>query len=445
MTIRFDDALPQFVGALAGWLDAEALRSGVVVRDVLGRLAFTTRDAIEDEDLTRLEAEVRRAVGAYARPRGAVASGVLEDGVIAAILDDPAAIPWFVREWEVRLIDRRLSGGDWLTPASPNADGSGPPVVVFASMKGGVGRTTSLVVSALDLTDSGHRVLVLDLDLEAPGLGVMLLDDDERPEFGALDALVERKIGLLDDLLVADLVAPSPLGGGGLLVCPALGRRSVANPANVLSKIGRVYGEASTPEGAAVTVMGQVAELVQALARVHKPDAILVDARAGLHELTAAAILGLGSEVLLFGLDEPQTWHAYRILLAQLAAASPDRSWSDALTAVQGRAPVSADARDAFRARWRAMVNEAQSNAAGAAAAAPETSSNRALPSDEYEWMDNSSALESVDELTVLAVLHDPRFVGFSPLENDDHVHAGLRAATFGELVRHVRNVVGVA
>lgn len=443
MTVRFDDALPLFVGILTERLGADAVQAGVFIRDVLGRLAFTAPHRLDDALLAALEAEVQGRLRPYARPRGAVASGQRADGAAAAILEHPAAIQTVVAGQVLRLIEHRLSGSDWLTPAAPSA--GGPPVVVFASMKGGVGRTTSLVVSALDLADAGHRVLVLDLDLEAPGLGVMLLSEDALPEFGALDALVERKLGPLDDQLVQGLVAPSPLGGGGLLVCPVLGRSSMEHPVNVLSKIGRVYGEASGPGGAAITVLGQVAELVQALARVHNPGVILVDARAGLHELTAAAILGLGSEVLLFGLDEPQTWHAYRILLAQLAAAAPGGSWSEALTAVQGRAPVHADAREAFRARWRGLVAEAQANAAGATVAAADATAEPALPSDQYEWTDASEPLAVVDEQTVLAVLNDARFAGFSPLEIGDQVQAELRRAAFGELVSHVRTVVGAA
>ena len=42
-------------------------------------------------------------------------------------------------------------------------------------------------------------------------------------------------------------------------------------------------------------------------------DVILVDARAGLHETTAAAILAIGGDVLLFGLDHPQTFLGYKL------------------------------------------------------------------------------------------------------------------------------------
>src|SRR5438105_10368904 len=42
--------------------------------------------------------------------------------------------------------------------------------VTFYSYKGGVGRTLSLVNSAALLAQQGRRVLLVDFDLEAPGL-----------------------------------------------------------------------------------------------------------------------------------------------------------------------------------------------------------------------------------------------------------------------------------
>src|SRR5215831_10373685 len=43
-------------------------------------------------------------------------------------------------------------------------------VVTFYSYKGGVGRTTLLVNTAFERASRGHRVVIWDLDLEAPGL-----------------------------------------------------------------------------------------------------------------------------------------------------------------------------------------------------------------------------------------------------------------------------------
>ncbi len=53
-------------------------------------------------------------------------------------------------------------------------------VVSFYSYKGGVGRTVSLLNTAWHLAEQGRRVVLLDLDLEAPGLGSARLKSSSR-------------------------------------------------------------------------------------------------------------------------------------------------------------------------------------------------------------------------------------------------------------------------
>ena len=43
-------------------------------------------------------------------------------------------------------------------------------IVTFYSFKGGVGRTLALVNIGIELAQTGKRVLLVDFDLEAPGL-----------------------------------------------------------------------------------------------------------------------------------------------------------------------------------------------------------------------------------------------------------------------------------
>ncbi len=167
---------------------------------------------------------------------------------------------------------------------------------------------------------------------------------DTLPEFGIIDALVENGLSGLDEGFYADLVGPSVLAsrGGRIDVIPALGRRSLENPANVLAKIARAYVEDVRPDGTVATILDQVRNIIDHLAQPTRYDAVLVDARAGLHETTASALLGLGAEILLFGLDEPQTFQGYAVMLAHLAHFAPRGAsapeWVERLTMVQGKA-----------------------------------------------------------------------------------------------------------
>src|SRR5580704_13816247 len=49
-----------------------------------------------------------------------------------------------------------------------------PHIVGFYSFKGGVGRTLAIVNVAYLMARRGRNVLLIDMDLEAPGLGVFL-------------------------------------------------------------------------------------------------------------------------------------------------------------------------------------------------------------------------------------------------------------------------------
>lgn len=60
-------------------------------------------------------------------------------------------------------------------------------VTTFYSFKGGVGRTMALANVAVDLARRGKRVLVVDFDLEAPGLDTFALPRPDGPKLGVVD------------------------------------------------------------------------------------------------------------------------------------------------------------------------------------------------------------------------------------------------------------------
>lgn len=60
-------------------------------------------------------------------------------------------------------------------------------ISTFYSFKGGVGRTMALVNVAVDLARRGKRVLVVDFDLEAPGLDTFDLPRPDGPTLGVVD------------------------------------------------------------------------------------------------------------------------------------------------------------------------------------------------------------------------------------------------------------------
>lgn len=238
MPIRFDDSLPALSLVIMEQLGPDMLERGVVLRDASGRLAFFAPDPLDSTTKERVAQRLRDALGSYARFDRVVAN--CNDFGASTVLCDATALPVLIGASRTRLLDRRMVGADWLRAPAPMS--AQPRRFVFASLKGGVGRSTGLAVAAVALASRGLRVLAIDLDMEAPGLGPMLLDPGTLPEFGVLDALVENGLSGLDNAFLADLVGPSALAGGRgrIDVIPVLGRRSLENPADVLAKIAPI-------------------------------------------------------------------------------------------------------------------------------------------------------------------------------------------------------------
>ena len=111
--------------------------------------------------------------------------------------------------------NKRLSLCDWLPDKMY--------VTTFYSFKGGVGRTMALVNAAVELANTGRRVLVVDFDLEAPGLDSFDILHSETQVPGIVD-FVSEYIASGQAPEVAHFISKSPsIGekGGGLWIMPS--------------------------------------------------------------------------------------------------------------------------------------------------------------------------------------------------------------------------------
>jgi hypothetical protein len=209
----------------------------------------------------------------------------------------------------LKLLDREPQNGDWLRPAELIP---GVNAVTFFGLKGGVGRSTALILVALRLAQQGRKVLAVDLDLESPGLTSILLPQDRLPPSGLIDWFVESAVGQADTDLAKAMLAPSPLAqdtSGAVLVAPAFGR----GESDYLAKLARAYLDQPGPERPKDFAL-LLREGLTALATESGADVLLLDSRAGLHDIAASAVVRLGAQALLFATDAAQTWRAYRLL-----------------------------------------------------------------------------------------------------------------------------------
>ncbi|MEE8525689.1 MAG: AAA family ATPase [Thermoanaerobaculia bacterium] len=298
----------------------------VLVRDLYGkiRLALDDREMPDRETRApdaprreKLAAELHAKLGAWSPGAGSIlllASRLFVPAEIFGTADALRANPEKLEEHDYKILDRSIIGADWLRqPFAPP-----PPErrrLTLFGIKGGVGRSTAAVVLAWRLAQRGHRTLVVDLDLESPGVGTTLLPADRAPDFGLVDWLVEDAVGQADAALLEAMVAPSPLGDGGseLWVVPAGGRSR--DDYSYLPKLARAYAELGAGDEERVRPFGErLHDLICRLEEELRPEVVLLDSRAGLHDIAALSVTRMRATSLLFAVDSPQTWHAYRAL-----------------------------------------------------------------------------------------------------------------------------------
>lgn len=382
--ITFDRALPALVRVCEQTPGFEELRGACVVRDLRGRLRLVidpdparrdldpTGSRPDVGSLTRaLHAELGEyfapPIWSTAEPReaGRVARAVLEHPASerwAASYDDPvsgqeavpARVPW-------RKHERRVSKDAWLDSSlarPPWELGKGPGIATFYSFKGGVGRTTALVSCAWQLARAGKRVVVIDLDLEAPGLGPLLGADRPR---GAVDFL-------------ADHLAT---GNGGFegLTTPAVALDEDGERVRVITA-GRLQGGyleklarldyAATTSTAGTADESPVERALRALlfaCRSERPDFILIDARAGLHDLAGMSLHRLAHVDVLVTRASEQAQQGFDLTLDALARRKGRGNLSclvvHAMAQVEGTPEAIAEERDVLGRTFQSFARSA--------------------------------------------------------------------------------------
>ena len=311
----FDHILPKVAAILSDHVDALRVMGQILVnRDLNGRVRLVVNDICRSQPDTVqvLQVIANKMHDALGRHAYAPERAVLYEPDVNAVV---AGLPTYPLELEknlplegVRVVDRLATESNW---ASISPESNGVSRVVFFSIKGGVGRSTALAATAWSLAQAGKRVLVLDMDLESPGLSSALLPSDRRPKFGIADWLVEDLVGN-GDAVITDMWATSTLARDGeIWVVPAHGR----DPGEYVSKLGRVWMSTVQPNGIRNNWSQRLQRLIEKLEDLHQPDVILIDSRAGIDEVASSCVTDLGAGlVLLFAIDGEQTWSGYSIL-----------------------------------------------------------------------------------------------------------------------------------
>lgn len=317
-SLRFDQVIPTTKEILDKYFGSCAFET-TIVRDSFGALTIVLPDdALADTSAwNELALQLHQSLGIYSPGEGQVLLSQRDLIDASDIMESPdrVRLPDVPNTW---LVDRLQTNQDWLR--EPLVQRPPLPTAVAFSIKGGVGRTTAFALWAWSLARAGKKVVLVDLDLESPGVAGLLLSKDRMPDYGLVDWLVEALNGQADEALLRDCLVDCELASntpGRIQILPAFGTKT----SEYVNKLGRVYMPTFAPEsGKFLGLAERLLMLLEQLSNLSdKPDLVMLDSRAGLHDIGSAAVTRLGAEVFMFARDDYQSWQAYQQLFEQLS------------------------------------------------------------------------------------------------------------------------------
>lgn len=281
----------------------------ILLRDIYGRISviIQTKKSNKHKSLAK---KLFNLLGNFAYSEDSIFIYSEELIAIDSLIKSPDKILIQGTSHPIYLLDKQITGQDWLR--QPIDEAPHPPRVTLFGIKGGVGRSTALAIWSWYLAKQGKKVLVIDLDLESPGIGQILMPHERAADFGVVDWLVEEAVGQADEWLLRDMVVTSPLSEsteGTVRVVSAAGGKEQ----DYIAKLSRVYMDINQ-DGKILDFAHRLSKLFQNLETQEKPDIVLLDSRAGIHDIAAIAITRLTNMAFLFAVNTPQTWQAYRFL-----------------------------------------------------------------------------------------------------------------------------------
>jgi len=172
--------------------------------------------------------------------------------------------------------------------------------VTFYSFKGGVGRTLAMVNIGVELANSGKKVLMVDFDLEAPGIDTFAELKPSSPNAGIVDYVTHYvSHGTTPDLKSFVYQADIPLRQGGTVWIMPAGRRDASYGARLASID---WQDLYTNRDGFLLLEDLKLRWTEEL----KPDYVLVDSRTGHTEVGGICTRQLPDTVAVFFVPNEQ-------------------------------------------------------------------------------------------------------------------------------------------
>ncbi len=229
--VSFENALDTAKSRIARWNDFAGLDEVNLVRDAKGRISVyvvpQNHYTVAENSVDVLKNDLTTNIGGFFSDTIFVEGAEdwtkdLFDKIHELRVEDQdppsganTSVKWYV-------VERGIAKKAWIQccqkeqaawpygDTQPDASEVLPKIVTFFSYKGGMGRTTALTAVALELLRRKKNVLMLDTDLEAPGLSTFFFPADDAGYIrkGTVDYLQEKSMNPNTPMNMSDYIIP---------------------------------------------------------------------------------------------------------------------------------------------------------------------------------------------------------------------------------------------
>ena len=293
--IHYDRILNIAVQIIEELWKKEKKARAYVIQNVYGKLQVYVD--VDDESLiSRMKGQLEDSIGFWLGACGSLQ----KNGFVKAEIESYTKIHSADRE-RIWIIEKYLTNVYWNESAVRNEKlDLQSKLICFYSYKGGVGRTTTMVMSAIEMAKRGKKIVMIDFDLEAPGVA-SIFPNESISQYGLLDYLIESSV-YGNELQIDEYMYPVSeychvnQVGGEIYVIPAYGK-VVDNDAELYRKcLMRFNLDMPVYMGKSTPIDG----LLQKIDAFIKPDYIFIDTRSGLHQIGGITLSRYSDMAVLF-------------------------------------------------------------------------------------------------------------------------------------------------
>lgn len=190
--VDFNNTLESAVKSVLKWEEKQIITETTIIRDVQGKVSLFLKSEQKamESDISNLEEILQNDLNGFFTGKifweKCDKKDKLRIEIIKSIIEESR------EEWKTEdgvdfyICERPIAKKAWVNATQDvepvwqyqEAECSNKAkVVTFYSFKGGMGRTTALAGIALNLIEQNKNVMMIDMDIEAPGLSTLFFDD----------------------------------------------------------------------------------------------------------------------------------------------------------------------------------------------------------------------------------------------------------------------------